>query len=285
MPAESLLLSYEAEQAAQDEQLSFAYADLIPREIDRSQKEFDYTGERLLRLEPDTYKALVKLLAEPRSQVSYRQIARWLHVTHRTIRGVELREGIPITTEKKGKLALWGHCAEMALEKLGDVIPGMTNGKDLSIAASICQQNINLLSGEATVRIETASSGDVFEKMRALHAELVAMAAAKPITATVVQNGFEGGNVAQIGAASVAAAGEGDQGSGVRCDSGSDGLLESSLVAGNDPTELDADCLVGAGHSAGPDEGGRGSEFPRGGVDPKIGVPIPDFIPKGGETP
>ncbi len=281
MPAESLLLSYEAEQAQQDEQLSFAYADLIPR-IDRSQKEFDYTGERLIRLEPEVYKAMVKLLAEPRSQVSYRQIARWLHVTHRTIRAVECREGIPITTEKKGKLALWGHCAEMALEKLGDVIPGMTNGKDLSIAASICQQNVNLLSGEATVRIETASSGDVFEKMRALHAELVAMAAAKSIEATVVQNGFEGGNVAQIGDA---AAGQGDQGSGVRCDSGSDGLLESPLVAGDDPTELDADCLAGAGPSAASDEGGRGSEFPRGGVGPKIGVPVSDFIPKGGEKP
>src|SRR5437868_13634224 len=105
MAAESLILEREMEEERGDSQLSlFVAAKIVVPKIDRSKDAFDYNGERLFRDRPDIYDAAVKLLAEPRDGpdgISRREICRTLHLNSRTLRAVEIREGIPIATQKK----------------------------------------------------------------------------------------------------------------------------------------------------------------------------------------
>src|SRR5438132_7236196 len=50
-----------------------------------------YTGEELKNLRPADYRKVVELLAEPREQVTIRQIADICHVDRRTVAAVERR--------------------------------------------------------------------------------------------------------------------------------------------------------------------------------------------------
>ena len=59
---------------------------------DRRKPKGNYTGERLKVLRPETYRRVVRLLAEPRDYVSYREICRRCHVTDDTVKAVEQRE-------------------------------------------------------------------------------------------------------------------------------------------------------------------------------------------------
>ena len=78
----------------------------------------------------------------------------------------------------------------MCAERVEECAPTMS-ARDALVGVGILGEKMQLLSGEVTARIEVTSGGDIFEKMSALHAELVAMAQAKPIEATVIESPAE----------------------------------------------------------------------------------------------
>jgi len=56
----------------------------------------NYTGERLKSLRPETYRQVVRLLAEPREHVSIREICRRCQVTDDTVS--DWRRASPVST-------------------------------------------------------------------------------------------------------------------------------------------------------------------------------------------
>jgi hypothetical protein len=82
----------------------------------------NYTGERLKSLRPETYREVVQLLAEPREQVSIREICRRCHVTDDTVKAVEQRETVPIAARKQELMMQAARIAKRAADRVEDQI-------------------------------------------------------------------------------------------------------------------------------------------------------------------
>jgi hypothetical protein len=82
----------------------------------------NYTGERLKSLRPETYREVVRLLAEPREHVSIREICRRCHVTDDTIKAVERREAVPIAARKQELMLQAARIAKLAADRVEDQI-------------------------------------------------------------------------------------------------------------------------------------------------------------------
>ena len=93
---------------------------------DRSKPKGNYTGERLKVLRPETYRRVVRLLAEPRQYVSYREICRQCHVTDDTVKAIEQREAIPIATRKQALMEQAARIARLAADRVEDQIDSAT---------------------------------------------------------------------------------------------------------------------------------------------------------------
>src|SRR4029450_4316493 len=65
-----------------------------------------YTGERLLRERPKTYRQVVRLLGEGWSA---NKICKWCHVTREIVRAVERREATEISERKKSIVGILGN--------------------------------------------------------------------------------------------------------------------------------------------------------------------------------
>lgn len=116
----------------------------------------EFTGERLWDQRPDTYQAIVSLLAEKKGVI---WIGRVLKVSPNTVRAVQLREGISIDIEKE-RLANVAHqgaalAFEAVVENLSDAtIRRKTSVKDLALTGAVLVDKGQLLRGEATSRLE-----------------------------------------------------------------------------------------------------------------------------------
>ncbi len=187
----------------------FVFHGEIPQ-IDREKPKYHCTAEYLQKLRPDVYRAAVDMLVEP--GVSIRSICRTLHVSHNTLASIQEREAANLDTRKKGILKTISRGLRLSAERLEELAPELS-GRDAIIAVGVLTEKLQLLGGEATARIETSAGGDIFSKMAALHAELSAMAAAKPLQATVVpsQNGLTDEGAEQKGAAVAASLTAGEQ--------------------------------------------------------------------------
>jgi hypothetical protein len=152
---ESLILKEQAEIEA----APFLFSDEELPRIDRTQRKFHGTGERLWRDEPARYKAVVKLLAEP--GVSIRSICRELHVTDDTVRAVKERENIAIAAQKRTLLSNITHGARLASERVIEMMP-TASAKDALLGVGILTDKIQLLSGEVTARVEQVHRVDLF---------------------------------------------------------------------------------------------------------------------------
>ncbi|PYJ15016.1 MAG: hypothetical protein DME96_14505 [Verrucomicrobia bacterium] len=93
---------------------------------DRPKAKGNYTGERLKVLRPETYRRVVRLLAEPRQYVSYREICRQCHVTDDTVKAIEQREAIPIATRKQALMEQAARIAKLAADRVEDQIDTAT---------------------------------------------------------------------------------------------------------------------------------------------------------------
>ena len=86
----------------------------------------NYTGERLKMLRPETYRRVVRLLAEPRQSVSYREICRQCHLTDDTVKAIEQREAISIATRKQALMEQAARIARLAADRVEDQIDSAT---------------------------------------------------------------------------------------------------------------------------------------------------------------
>jgi hypothetical protein len=128
-------------------------------EIDKAKPRFHCTGERLFRDRKDVYEAVVKLLAEP--GVSIREICRTLHVTDDTVRSVKERENISIAALKKGVLSKLTHGLHLASDRVIEMMPS-ASARDALLGVGILADKVQLLSGEATIRVEQTEREDIF---------------------------------------------------------------------------------------------------------------------------
>jgi hypothetical protein len=111
----------------------------------------EFTGERLLARRPDVYRAVVRMAAEGQSISA---TARALSVSRNTVAAVREREGISIEQEKKELLRDVRRAARMSVERAIELVPSINSAKDAAIVAAVMVDKMQLLSGEATTRVE-----------------------------------------------------------------------------------------------------------------------------------
>src|SRR5439155_16952216 len=75
---------------------------------------------------PETYRRVVRLLAEPREHVSYREICRRCRVTDDTVKAIEQREAVPIATRKQALMEQAARIARLAADRVEDQIDSAT---------------------------------------------------------------------------------------------------------------------------------------------------------------
>lgn len=126
----------------------FAEADL---EFEKVEALGEFTGERLVARRPETYRAIVRMLAEGLSGSS---IARACQVSRNTVAAVREREGYSIEQSKKELLATIRRGSQIAAERVVELLPHIQNAKDAAITLAVLVDKAQLLSGEATSRIE-----------------------------------------------------------------------------------------------------------------------------------
>jgi len=217
----------------------------------------EFSGERLLARRPEVYRAILSMSAEG---LSVSAMARAFGVSRNTIAAVQDREGFSIEQHKKELLRNVRTAARLSVERVVELVPGITSAKDAAIVAAVMVDKLQLLSGEATARVERVEvSQDKLSEMLAglpmLEAELV------PVT------GLSGSGSGQKGRAAAGATGclgldpAGAEGeidiistdmASVRLGKGSRGTTSGDNCAAGrvDIEDMDADT-----------EGGRGSEF------------------------
>lgn len=217
----------------------------------------EFSGERLLSRRPEVYRAILSMSAEG---LSVSAMARAFGVSRNTIAAVQDREGFSIEHLKKELLRNVRTAARLSVERVVELVPGITSAKDAAIVAAVMVDKLQLLSGEATARVERVEvSQDKLTEMLAglpeLEAELV------PVT------GSGGSGSGQRGPAAAGSIGLDPVGLGLE-DSGSDtqseglqGLQEVSAGMGTTSGTGGAEGRVDLGDLDAETEGGRGSEF------------------------
>ena len=157
--------------------------------IEKLEAAGEFTGERLLARRPDAYRAVVRMAAEG---LSISATARALGVSRNTVAAVREREGISIEQEKKELLRDVRRAARLSVERAIELIPAINSAKDAAIVHAVMVDKAQLLSGEATARIERVEVQE--DKLREMLASL-------PILdAEVVQTGLTGSASTQKGA-------------------------------------------------------------------------------------
>jgi hypothetical protein len=226
----------------------FAEADL---EFEKVEALGEFTGERLVARRPETYRAIVRMLAEGLSGSS---IARACQVSRNTVAAVREREGYSIEQSKKELLATIRRGSQIAAERVVELLPHIQNAKDAAITLAVLVDKAQLLSGEATSRVEKVEVNQ--DKLSEMLASLpVLEAEVLPVTGP---HGSGSGQKGSDGSGGL-------DGSGSAADAVSDTESEGLYYsASQQDTTLDATCAVEpveADARRVDQEGGRGSGF------------------------
>ena len=113
----------------------------------------NYTGERLKSLRPATYREVVRLLAEPRAHVSYREICRQCHVTDDTVKAIEHREAVPIAARKQELMEQAARIAKRAYDRVEDQIDEAPLAQ-ATVVAGVMTDKLLLLNSDPTIHIQ-----------------------------------------------------------------------------------------------------------------------------------
>lgn len=110
--------------------------------------------------------------------LSVSAMARAFGVSRNTIAAVQDREGFSIEHLKKELLRNVRTAARLSVERVVELVPSINNAKDAAIVAAVMVDKLQLLSGEATARVERVEvSQDKLSEMLSglpmLEAELV----------------------------------------------------------------------------------------------------------------
>ena len=211
----------------------------------------EFSGERLLARRPEVYRAICRMSAEG---LSMSAMARALGVSRNTVAAVQEREQFPIEQHKKELLKNVRTAARLSVERVVELVPSINNAKDAAIVAAVMVDKLQLLSGEATSRVEKVEVNQ--DKLSELLASLpVLEAEVLPVT------GPSGSGSAQKGPDGSG----GLDGSECLVDAGSDTESEGLYYAdGQQDTTLDTTCAaqpVEADAVAVDQEGGEGVGF------------------------
>jgi hypothetical protein len=109
----------------------------------------NYTGERLKSLRPDTYREVVRLLAEPREHVSIREICRRCHVTDDTVKAIEQREAVPIAARKQVLMEQAARIAKRAYDRVEDQIDEAPLAQATVVAGVMTDKIVALSNNDA----------------------------------------------------------------------------------------------------------------------------------------
>jgi hypothetical protein len=161
----------------------------------------EFSGERLLARRPEVYRAICRMSAEG---LSMSAMARALGVSRNTVAAVQEREGISIEHLKKELLKNVRTAARLSVERVVELVPTINNAKDAAIVAAVMVDKLQLLSGEATSRVEKVEvSQDKLSEMLAslpvLEAEVVPVTG--PSGSASTQKGLAAGSLLGLGLA------------------------------------------------------------------------------------
>lgn len=218
----------------------------------------EFSGERLLSRRPEVYRAILSMSAEG---LSVSAMARAFGVSRNTIAAVQDREGFSIEQHKKELLRNVRTAARLSVERVVELVPGITSAKDAAIVAAVMVDKLQLLSGEATARVERVEvSQDKLTEMLAglpeLEAELV------PVTGSGGSGSEQKGQAAAGDVAS--SPGLDPVGSVGEIDIISTDMASVYLGKASKGATLGGNCAevrVGLEDLDADTEGGRGSEF------------------------
>jgi len=124
-------------------------------EIEEAEKRLaesgEFTGERLFRDRPGVYAAVVRMIAEGQSISA---TARALGISRNTVCAVRDREGFSVEQEKKQLLRDLRRASQLGVEKVLELLPDTKSAKDAAIVTAVMVDKQQLMSGEATSRVE-----------------------------------------------------------------------------------------------------------------------------------
>ena len=152
------------------------------RSGDRRKPKANYTGERVKLLRPETYRRVMRLLAEPREHVSIREICRQCHVTDDTVKAIEQCEAVPIAARKQELMMQAARIAKLAADRVEDQI-GDASLQQSVVAFGVMTDKVLALSGEVSTTVRHLHSFDLSDD------DLIAFAVArsKTVQARVVE--------------------------------------------------------------------------------------------------
>ena len=104
-----------------------------------------FTAERVLRTRPKTYRAVVRLLADPDATVF--QIAKLHRVSEHTVRAIRAREAVAIAERKQRLMSVFANVAEISAERMEE-LAGQASLRDAGITAGIATDKLLALSGD-----------------------------------------------------------------------------------------------------------------------------------------
>ena len=133
----------------------------------------EFTAVRLYARRPETYLAVISLLAEGLGMI---RIGRLLHVSPNTVMAVRDREPGSVDIEKTRIAAEARGAARLCIESIIETVSdparrAKLNPRDLGVLAGILIDKAQLLSGGATARIETIGAEPSLDDFNAWLAE------------------------------------------------------------------------------------------------------------------
>jgi transposase-like protein len=131
-----------------------------------------FTAERVARTRPKTYRAIVRLLADPDAKVE--QIAKLHSVSTHTVRAIRAREAVAIAERKQRLISTFGNVAEMSAERMEELC-GKSSLRDAGVSAGIATDKLLALLGgnqpQVAVQInfqeENAKAQELWRALRA----------------------------------------------------------------------------------------------------------------------
>ena len=104
-----------------------------------------FTAERVARTRPKTYRAIVRLLAEPDAKIEH--VAQRHRVSTHTVRAIRERESVAIAERKKQLVSILADVATLGSERMVATI-GKASLRDAAIGTGIAVDKMLALTGQ-----------------------------------------------------------------------------------------------------------------------------------------
>jgi len=111
-----------------------------------------FTAERVLRTRPKTYRAIVRLLADPDARIEH--IAKLHRVSTHSVRAIKAREAVAIAERKQRLISIFGNVAEVAAERMEELAP-QASLRDAGTTAGIATDKLLALLGDSQTQVQS----------------------------------------------------------------------------------------------------------------------------------